>query len=204
MDGINFNNINLVDLSIIFVVSLSAIFGILRGFVREAISLVTWITALFVATFYCTTVADHLTVISMAGLRYLIAFLLLVLVVLIIGGLINHWISQIISLTGFSVTDRITGAIFGIARGVLIVAIVIMIVGRSSLVQQPLWIHSSLIPQLQPIADWIRNSIPEDLINKITLDQKPTQKPATPPSAPAHAAPAAPAVLPMTPSPQKH
>lgn len=168
MDGIH--NLNPIDLGIIAVISISAIFGIMRGFVKEALSLVTWITALFVATFYCTTIADHMTIITMVGLRYLIAFLLLILVVLIVGGLISHWITRLITLTGFSITDRFVGTLFGIARGALVVAITVMVVGSSNLTNMPLWTGSTLIPTFLPMANWIKSSVPEDLIHKITMD----------------------------------
>lgn len=158
--------LNNVDLGIIALISISAIFGIMRGFVREAMSLVTWVTASFIATFYCTKVAAHLTFISMVGLRYLIAFLFLVMVTLIIGGIVSFWIARLITLTGFSITDRIVGILFGVVRGGLIVAIAVLVAGGSSLVQNPLWQTSMLVPHFQPVATWIKSSLPEDLLKK--------------------------------------
>jgi membrane protein required for colicin V production len=162
------DSLNTLDLGIIGLIAVSAIFGVMRGFVKESMSLVTWITASFVATMYCTTVANHLTIISLLSLRYLIAFLLLVLVTLMIGGLISHWVSRLITLTGFSVTDRIVGTLFGMARGVLIVAIALLVTENAIFAQQnPLFKKSLLIPQFKPMAVWIKKSLPDDLMHKL-------------------------------------
>ncbi len=162
------DSLNSLDLGIIALVGISAIFGVMRGFVKEAMSLVTWITAIFIATVYCTTVANHLTVISLLSLRYLIAFLLLVLATLMVGGLISHWVSRLITLTGFSITDRIVGTLFGTVRGVLVVAIALLITENAIFAQQnTLFKHSVLIPQFKPVANWIKQSLPEDLLHKL-------------------------------------
>jgi membrane protein required for colicin V production len=162
------DSLNTLDLGIIALVSISAIFGVMRGFVKEAMSLVTWITAIFIATMYCTTVANHLTVISLLSLRYLIAFLLLVLATLMVGGLISHWVSRLITLTGFSVTDRIVGTLFGTVRGVLVVAIALLVTENAIFAQQnTLFKHSILIPHFKPVANWIKKSLPEDLLHKL-------------------------------------
>lgn len=176
------NTLNTLDLGIIALIGFSAIFGVMRGFVRESMSLVTWVTAAFIATFYCTKVAAYLTFISMMGLRYLIAFLLLVMVTLIIGGIVSFWISRLITLTGFSITDRVVGTMFGVLRGILVVAIAVLVAGSSTLVQQPLWKTSQLIPHFQPLAAWIKTSLPDDLLKKFSQPSSPAQ--ATPQSLP--------------------
>ncbi|MEY3182291.1 MAG: hypothetical protein RLZ35_276 [Pseudomonadota bacterium] len=162
------DNLNALDLGILGLVGISSIFGVMRGFVKESMSLVTWIAAVLIATVYATTLANYLTVISLVSLRYLIAFLLLVLVTLVIGGLISHCISRVINATGFSVTDRIVGTLFGALRGVLIVAIALLITENAIFAQQNvLFKKSVLIPTFQPVANWIKKSLPEDLLNKL-------------------------------------
>lgn len=160
--------LNTLDLGMIAVVGVSAIFGVMRGFVRESLSLVTWVVALFVATVYASDLANYLTVVSLLSLRYLIAFLLLVLLVLILGGLLSHFISRLIMVTGFSVTDRIVGTLFGLVRGALILAIALLVVENAHFAKQnPLFQQSVLLPQVQPLTDWIKQHVPADLMQKL-------------------------------------
>lgn len=154
---------NNIDYGIIAAIGISVLMGILRGFVREAMSLVTWITAIIVAVLYSEPVSVYFTAISLAPVRLLLAFILLVLLTLIIGGLISHLVSKLMQSTGFSVTDRIMGSLFGFARGAVIVAMVILVGSSSSSVTAtPLWKNSFLIPTIQPIADWVKAKFPEE------------------------------------------
>lgn len=168
---IQLQNVNWVDYSIAALVGISVFMGIWRGFVREAMSLITWVSAIAIGVIYCEPVSEHFNRISMVGLRYLLAFVLLVLSVLIIGGILSHLITRLIRFTGFGVTDRIIGTLFGFARGAVVVAVAIMITSPTPFSKDPLWVESHLIPRFAPLSDWIQARIPEDMIKKLQLTQ---------------------------------
>jgi len=162
-------DVNWVDYGILSLIGISVLMGIIRGFVREAMSLITWITALVLGVLYCEPLSELFTRISMVGLRLILAFVLIVLTTLIIGGITSHLISRLIKFTGFGVTDRIVGVLFGFARGAVVVAIGIMFALPTPLVKDKLWQESTLIPRFQPLSIWMKDKIPEDLIKKLNF-----------------------------------
>jgi membrane protein required for colicin V production len=163
-------NVNWVDWGILSLVGLSVIMGLWRGFVREAMSLVTWIAALTIGFLYTEPLSEMFHRISMVGLRYLLAFVLLVLSVLIIGGIVSHLITRLITFTGFGATDRIMGTLFGFARGAIVVAAAIMVIAPTPISKDPLWTKSNVVPRLSPLSEWMRERIPQDLIKKLHFE----------------------------------
>lgn len=160
-------DINWIDYAIMGVIAFSVIMGIVRGFVREAMSLVTWVVAISVGILYCEAFSVYFSKISMLGIRLTLSFVLLVLGSLIIGGIISHVIVRIIRLTGFGITDRIIGTFFGFARGAAIVSILILIVQQTSIRNDKLYQESLIAPKFLPLSHWIKEKIPEDIIKKL-------------------------------------
>lgn len=159
--------LNGVDYGIISVIGISVLIGLIRGFVREAISLVTWIIALVLGILYCEQVSEWFHSISMVGIRLLLAFVLIVLSTLIVGGILNYLIGKLINVTKFSVTDRIVGLLFGGARGVVIIALAVLLLGPTSITQNALWHESAFILHFEPIAGWMKNMLPEDFMKRM-------------------------------------
>jgi len=153
-----------VDYAIIIILTLSALISVLRGFVKEALSLAAWVLAFWVAfTFHqnlATVFADY---ISTPSLRLISAFALLFVVTLIIAALVNNLVSQIVKKTGLTGTDRMLGVIFGIARGTVIVAILVLMAGLTQLPADPWWHDSIFIKHFQEVAIWLKGFLPEDI-----------------------------------------
>ena len=112
---------NWIDASILIITLLSCIFGLWRGLVREIFSLITWIFALLVARRYSEVLAnllfnsfDNLT------MRYVAAFALIFIIVMMLGTFLNFLLSKLLVFTGLKFVDRLMGGVFGIARGVII------------------------------------------------------------------------------------
>ena len=113
---------NWTDIVILAVIVLSCLFGLWRGLIREVFSLVTWVAALIVARLYSSTLAPLLTgVFEGETTRYVAAFTLLFVITIIVGSLITHLLSKILTLAGLKFTDRLLGGVFGAARGGIIV-----------------------------------------------------------------------------------
>lgn len=153
-----------VDYAIIIILTLSALISVLRGFVKEALSLAAWVLAFWVAfTFHqnlATVFADY---IGTPSLRLISAFALLFVVTLIIAALVNNLVSQIVKKTGLTGTDRMLGVIFGIARGTVIVAILVLMAGLTQLPADPWWHDSIFIKHFQEVAIWLKDFLPKDI-----------------------------------------
>lgn len=180
----DFAGLNWIDFLIIGVISFSMIISLIRGFVREALSLAFWIIAFWVAI----TFAEHVSVylssyMSDAPLRMALSFFILFASVLILNVILNMIISRVVDKTGLSGTDRILGAIFGAARGVLLVAVLLLMANLTAIPSSAAWQHSKLVATFSPIETWLKQYVPENLMQKInahTIKSTGQTKPATP------------------------
>ncbi|MEK7323154.1 MAG: CvpA family protein [Pseudomonadota bacterium] len=147
---------NWVDVTILGVVAFSAVISVLRGFVREAVSLAVWIGAFWLSLRYSATVADVLRgIIDSPAVRIAAAFVMLFLAVLVVGSLINYFLAKLVKGAGLSISDRILGVIFGVLRGGLVVALVLIVVGLTPLVETQAWRGSAIIDYTAPwLAKW--------------------------------------------------
>lgn len=156
-----------VDYAIVGVVALSAIISLIRGFVREAISLATWIAAFLIAWLFFRELAVQLEPwIDAPSIRLGAAFFILLIACLILGGLIGYLAGKLVDKTGLSGTDRMIGAVFGTARGMVLMAILVLLGGLTPLPKDDWWQHSLLIPYFQDLAVWLQSLLPPDLAEK--------------------------------------
>jgi membrane protein required for colicin V production len=84
----------------------------------------------------------------------------LFIVSLIIGGIFNYLLAQLVDRTGLSGTDRMLGMIFGVGRGVLLVGVLVLLGNFSPFAQDTWWQSSKLIPHFQGLALWLQNFLP--------------------------------------------
>ena len=106
-----------VDYVIIGIIALSAIISVVRGFVREVLSLAGWILAFWVALTFSPQLSTFLAeYIETPTIRLFAAFAGLFIITLILSALVNHLIATIVDKTGLSGTDRMLGIIFGAAK----------------------------------------------------------------------------------------
>jgi len=154
--------LNWADYAIIGIMVLSALISLVRGFAREAISLLTWLVALWVA-FRFTAPLSQLFVshVESASVRLIIAFLILFICTLVLGALVNFLFSQLVDRTGLSGTDRMLGVVFGAARGVLMVAVLLLLINMTTFQQDSWYSKSVFIPHFQPLVTWLHDFVPE-------------------------------------------
>jgi membrane protein required for colicin V production len=149
-----------VDWAIIAIIVISCLISLKRGFVKEALSLVTWIVAGVVAWMFGGALSQHLTdFIEMPSARIIAGCAILFVATLLVGALVNFLISELVRVTGLSGTDRLLGMVFGGARGALLVVVLTGLLSLAPVQQDPWWQQSSLIPHFLLVADWTKNLI---------------------------------------------
>lgn len=148
---------NWADWAIIAIVGISMFFSLLRGFVREAMSLVTWVAAFIIARLFSPSLVVLLQpYIETPSLQLGAAFALLFFATLIVGALITRLIGMLVSATGLSATDRVIGMAFGAVRGGILVVIILALVGTTPAINDPWWSQSQLIPTFLSMESWTK------------------------------------------------
>jgi len=148
-----------VDVIVIFVICLSALFGILRGFVRESISLVKWILATWIAASFAGRLAPMLPLESEAAAQAS-AFAVLFILVFMVGALVAFVVSTFVKKTGLSGADRVFGLLFGVLRGAVIVLVFVIVGQKVSLASSQWWQNSIMLERFERLAIQLQDYMP--------------------------------------------
>ena len=155
----------MIDYIIIGIIAFSIIVSLLRGFVREVLSLASWVVAFIVASQFYPSLAAYLTQIDSLYIRNGTAIGILFVLTLIVGAIVNFVIAQLVDKTGLTGTDRVLGAAFGLLRGVLIVAAVLFFLDTfTNFEQTEWWKESKLIPHFGFIIEWFFQQLQQSSI----------------------------------------
>lgn len=162
---------NWVDVAILIIISLSAVISLFRGFVREAVSLAAWVMAFWVAIGFSGKLEPLLrSTIDSPNVRLVVAFSILFLITLIAGAMVNYLIGQLVRKTGMGGTDRMLGVIFGIARGIVVIGVLVLLAGIPQLSQETWWQESMLLGHFQEMAIWMRDFLPPDMARNFVFN----------------------------------
>src|SRR3990167_3037031 len=159
-------NWNVFDFIILGILLLSVIIGFFRGFLREAISLATLFLAVYAALKFSPVVSGLFqSFISNPKARYICAAILTFLIVLILGALVNKLAHGLVATSGLGLLDKLLGLVFGAARGILFVTIILLIVHVSKY-EKSAWVEQSqLTPHFQTIVARFSGLLPKDVLN---------------------------------------
>ena len=145
---------NWADWVIVFIVGVSTLLSLWRGFVKEALSLAAWVAAFFISIAFSTQLSALMRdVISNDGLRYAVAYGILFTATLMLAALLNRLFAQLIKMTGLSGLDRVLGTVFGFARG-LVVVVVLVFVAQALAPQTQDIDESLLLPRVMMVVEW--------------------------------------------------
>jgi membrane protein required for colicin V production len=159
------------DVIVLLIVVLSIAISVMRGLVREVLSLASWIGAFFVAKFGATVVASWLPAwISHPGVRLAVGFILVMIATVLLFSLISLQIVKVVKITGLQGTDRALGALFGFARGLVIAIIAVLLAGLTPLPQGRYWQEAVLSRPLEASANALKGWLPENIRSRISYD----------------------------------
>jgi len=160
------------DIVIVCMILVSILIGIFRGFIKEFISLLTWIVAIVMAIILTTPLSGYMTFTKIEFVRMVSAFLLIFVGVVFLGAMLNLAIGSIVRKTPFSLPDRILGALFGLLRGVVLVVILVLLAGLTTIPQESWWQQSKTVTRFQLLATWLKEKLPKESVELFHFTEK--------------------------------
>jgi membrane protein required for colicin V production len=163
-----------VDYAILAIIGISALISIFRGLLREVLSLLAWGCAFWVAWSYMQEAAGWFGgVVSVPAARLVLGFATLFVGTLLLAALVNLFIGKLLAGTGLNGTDRMLGVLFGVGRGVVIVAMLVLAAGLTPAPQDPSWRTSLLLPRFEAAALVMRRYLPAEAAGYFQFEERP-------------------------------
>jgi membrane protein required for colicin V production len=157
-----------IDIVVLAIVGISVLFGTLRGLMREVLALVAWAASFLLANLLAPDAANLLPqAMASEEIRLLVSFVVLFLVALVGLSVLAILASKVVRIVGLGPADRVVGGVFGLARGVLVVMILVLLAGLTALPRQPMWRNAVLSGPLEAVAGHIKAWLPADLSKRI-------------------------------------
>jgi membrane protein required for colicin V production len=150
------------DVLIVLIVLGSTVVGLLRGFIREAVSLAFWVIAIWAAWKMGPLVVPHLGgLLADPSVAPWVGRLVVLVLVLLIGWIVGMLLSYFTHSIGLGVMDRGMGLLFGLMRGAVLVGLMIIAGELLHLNHEDWWNRSKLVPYGETLGDWLRAMVGE-------------------------------------------
>ena len=143
------------DYALLAIIGISTLMSLTKGLIKEAMSLATLIAAFFGARLLAPK-AEPILASAIVDPMYLkIASMALVFIAILILGSVVRWtMAALVKATGLTWTDRLLGMVFGAARGVLLVTVVVALVNLSPFRTDAWFAESQVVPKFIEVAEW--------------------------------------------------
>ena len=159
-----FSPLGLLDLVLVGAICLSLGIGLFRGLIRETLSLVSWVLALWLAYLYSDFVAAWLeTWLQNSQLAKIIGAVTVFVGVLLALSVTGGLISRAFRATGLTGMDRLLGAVFGALRALLLIIALLLLARFTPAATQAWYNQSVLVPYLEPAVDWLSTKVGHSL-----------------------------------------
>lgn len=137
-----------IDYILAGIVFISMVFGAIRGFLRESIALLGWLTGLWLAWRYAPLLEPYLGgSLADTELQVWVARIIVLLTVVMAAWLVGSLLGFLVQRSGLTLgIDRILGGVFGLVRGAVIVGFAVMLATAAEMRTEPWWKASKLIP----------------------------------------------------------
>ena len=159
------------DYIALLIIGISIVVSMMRGAVREVLAIVGWVVALYTARTYASQLVPLLPPdIPTEPLKVLAAFVILMLGVLLVASLLAIALSSLIKKIGLNWLNRFVGALFGVARGLLIVCVLVFLAGLTSLPKDARWTNAMFSAPLEVLVKSMMPWLPQTVTKHVAYD----------------------------------
>lgn len=156
------------DYAVLAILAISVIVSVLRGLVREILSLIGWVAAFVVASLFAESFAGVLTFLPPhPALRLIVAYLVLLVGMAIAMAIVNWALMKAIQASGLTLADRGLGGLFGLGRGLVIVLALVMVCGMTRLPQLDFWKQATFSPLAEAAVRTVLPWLPDAVAGKV-------------------------------------
>jgi membrane protein required for colicin V production len=150
-----------VDYILVAIVIISMLFGAIRGFLRESIALLGWLTGLWLAWRYSPLLEPYLGgSLADTELQVWLARIIVLAAVVVAAWIVGSLLGFLVQRSGLTLgIDRILGGVFGLVRGAVIVGFAVMLATAADLRTEPWWKASKLIPVGEEMASVLQGYV---------------------------------------------
>jgi membrane protein required for colicin V production len=157
-----------IDIIVLAILGVSVAIGVWRGLVREVLALVAWVGAFLLANLLAPEVAKLLPkAMASEEIRLLVSFVIVFIVALVGLSVLAILASKLVKVVGLGPADRAVGGVFGLTRGVLVVMILVLLAGLTSVPRQSTWRDAALRGALEAAAETVKAWLPADFSKRI-------------------------------------
>ncbi|HZI83608.1 MAG TPA: CvpA family protein [Casimicrobiaceae bacterium] len=161
------------DIAVIGIVGLSTLLAFWQGFVRMAASLAAWVVGIVAAIHFSNVIGTLLPDFGeSAAVRYVVAFAIILIVVLMAGAVVGFVVSRLVQAAGLGFVDRVLGAIAGLARGILVAVLVVLFAGLTTLPKSDWWQNAVSSPALVASALSLRPWLPKAWADRLDYSRR--------------------------------
>lgn len=156
------------DFVVFGIVAASLLLGLLRGAVSEILALAGWVVALLAAREFALSVGVmYATWLKEPTAQVVAGFATVVIAVLIVFSVLRAVLRRLLRLVGLGGMDRLLGAVFGVARALVIVLVLVLVGGMTALPRAPWWRHAILAAPLETAVIALKPWMPGALAQRV-------------------------------------
>lgn len=149
------------DFVLLAILAISVVLGLLRGLLKEVLSLVAYASAFLAAIWWGPVVSEWFAQwITQPFVCMALAYLSVFIAVLLSIGFINMTLAALLSKTGLTPADHGLGGMFGLVRGVLFVLVLVTLAGYTPLPEEPWWKDAMFSKQVVSVIQQIKLKLP--------------------------------------------
>lgn len=155
---------NVADGAIAAIVLISVVIGLVRGFVVEVMALVVWIAAVVLAMTFGPEVSSWFGgSIELPSVRVAVGYVAVFVATLVAGAILVFLLRRLVEGTGLTGTDRLLGMLFGLARGAIVVVVLVLLLGFTPMPRDAWWQESRALPWFQSLATSMSRWLPDPI-----------------------------------------
>jgi len=159
------------DYVVLIIIGLSVILSVMRGMIREVLAIVGLVAAFYVGITYTNQLLPMMPVdIPNDALRVLAGFLVLFLATLLLATLLGIALSAIFKKAGLGWLNRFLGALFGVARGLLIICVIVFLAGLTDIPKDPRWRNAMFSAPIEALVVNLLPWVPESIAKHVKYD----------------------------------